>query len=158
MKREPSLSYSDSLLLRKKRVGILVAQWHNEITSKLESSATNYLRSKYVSDIFVHYVPGCFELPLAAKLVAKRAKVDAIVAIGCVIQGETPHFTYVCRACCDGLLQVSLEYQKPLGLGVITAKTLHQAEVRSSSEYNKGQEAASAVAKMLVLTQEITLS
>ena len=155
MKKQLPLLSVDPLVLKNKRVDLLVARWHTDITSKLEAAATNCLRAKGLSCIFVHRVPGCFELPLAARCLAERPEVDALVALGCVIQGETPHFTYVCRACCDGLLQVSLQCRKPLGLGVITAKTLQQAQARSSTEYNKGEEAAVAAVDMLMLMHEL---
>ena len=139
----------DALALQGKSVKLVVARWHIDITTELETAAIAQLRLHGIRDICVHQVPGCFELPLAAQLVARPEKVDAVVALGCVIRGETPHFEYICQACCNGLLQVSLQQSKPVGFGVITANSTAEAKARSSTHNNKGQEAANAVAEML---------
>jgi 6,7-dimethyl-8-ribityllumazine synthase len=101
-------------------------------------------------------VPGAYELPLAASWLAKDgwrgAPLHAIVALGCVVRGETPHHEHVARGACDGLLRVALETGVPVGLGVITADTLAQAEARSGAAGgkggNKGAEAADAALRM----------
>ena len=146
------------MLLQGKNVGVLVSDWHRIVTDRLVSEATKCLRAEGIRN-FLERIPGCFELPLAAQILAKRPDIDAIVALGCVVQGETPHFSYVCRACCDGLLKTSLKYAKPVGFGIITANNMEQALARSKAVGgNKGREAAIAVVKMLLLAKKYKTS
>ena len=136
------------------KVGVLTAQWRPEITTRLEAAALDFLARAGVADedVLVVAVPGAFELPLAAASLAQNGDVDAIVALGCVIRGETPHFDFVAGCCAEGLLQVGLETGVPVGLGVITAETLAQAEARSGDATgkggNKGIEASDAALRM----------
>ena len=97
-------------------------------------------------DVTLLRVPGAFELPLAAKKLAKSGKFDAIVCLGAVIRGETPHFDYISKASIDSLMKLSLKYNKPIGNGIITCLNKKQAIKRSKI---KGQEAAKAVIKVL---------
>lgn len=136
------------------RVGIVVSTWYPEITGRLRDAALETARAAGVDDekLYVVEVPGAFELPQAAGWLARSDDVDAIAALGCVVRGETPHFDFVARACCDGLMQVALETGIPVGLGVITADTLGEAEARSGEATgkggNKGIEAMDAALRM----------
>ncbi len=144
------------------RVGVLVARWYPEIVENLKQAALATLAAAGVADgdVVVVEVPGAYELPQAALWLARDGwqgqPLDALVALGCVIRGETPHFDHVARAAVDGLARVALDTGVPVGLGVITADTRAQAEARSraptggSSEKggNKGHEAADAALRM----------
>jgi 6,7-dimethyl-8-ribityllumazine synthase len=150
-------------------VGVLVTRWYPEILARLLAGARATLEQAGVAaeDVLVREVPGAFELPLAADLMARGGvggrQVDAIVALGCVVRGETPHFDHVARAAVDGLLKVSVDTHVPVGLGVITADTMAQAEARSaavdggvgSKGGNKGREAADAALRMALLAREL---
>jgi 6,7-dimethyl-8-ribityllumazine synthase len=129
------------------RFAIVVARFNSNITDKLLEGAREGLTKALASDIAVFYVPGAFELPLAAQKLAKSY--DAIVALGAVIRGDTPHFDYVCDAAARGLLQVSLESGTPVSFGVLTTDTQAQAEARAGGEHgNKGYDAAMTAVEM----------
>lgn len=137
------------------RVAIVATTWYAELVDRLEAAAVETLGAGGVADdrVLVVKVPGAYELPQAAMWLARTNDVDAIVALGCVIKGETPHFDFVSAACCEGLMQVALETGVPVGLGVITANTRAQAEARASADAagkggNKGIEAADAALRM----------
>ena len=135
-------------------VGVLVARWYPEVTDALRDAALATLAAAGVKDddVLVVEVPGAFELPQAAGWLARRDGVDAIVALGCVVRGETPHFDYVCASCSQGLMQVGLESGLPIGFGVITADSAEQALARAGDATgkggNKGTEAADAAVRM----------
>lgn len=134
--------------------GILVAEWHHEITFPMRDAAISALL-KYganKNDILVKYVPGSFELILGSQLLAENSPVDAIIAIGCLIKGETPHFHYICQSVSQGIAQVNLDYSVPVIFGVLTTDTIEQAKDRAGGKYgNKGEEAAIAAIKMVAL-------
>ena len=136
------------------RVGIIAAQWHTEVMDALLDNARKALAELGIDEPRVVRVPGCFELPVAAHALAKR-RYDAIVALGVVVRGGTPHFDYVCRAATDGLTRVAVESGIPVGFGVLTCDTDQQALDRAGlpgSAEDKGREAAlSAVATALTL-------
>ena len=136
------------------RVGIIAAQWHTEVMDALLDNARKALAEIGIDEPRVVRVPGCFELPVAAHALAKR-RYDAIVALGVVVRGGTPHFDYVCRAATDGLTKVAVESGIPVGFGVLTCDTDQQALDRAGlpdSAEDKGREAAlSAVATALTL-------
>ena len=131
-------------------VTILVTSWHNEITDALLAGAERALKNSGNDIYTIVRVPGAFELPLAAKWAADD-KVDAIIALGVVIQGDTPHFDYVCDAATQGLTQVQLEYGIPVGFGLLTVDTAQQALDRAgllNSKEDKGAEAVEAAIHM----------
>ena len=135
-----------------KTFALLVSEWNEEITEPLANGALATLRHHGVSDdrIVLHRVPGSFELPLAAQKMAIRTDVDAVICLGCVIQGETPHFDYVCQAVALGIKDVALKYDKPVIFGVLTTDNLQQAQDRAGGKHgNKGDEAAITAIKML---------
>jgi len=135
-----------------RRVVIVVSEWNDNVTSKLLAGAVNGLIESSVAekDIVIESVPGCFELPFAAQTIAENHNPDAVICLGCVIKGETPHFDYVCQATTQGILQVGLSVKIPIIFGVLTVNTLEQALDRSGGKYgNKGIEAAHTALKMI---------
>ncbi len=131
-------------------VTILVTSWHSEVTDALLAGAERALQ-KAGNDLYtIVRVPGAFELPLAAKWAAEE-DVDAIIALGVVIQGETPHFEYVCDAATQGLNRVQLDFGIPVGFGLLTVDNLQQAIDRAGlpeSKEDKGAEAVEAAIHM----------
>jgi 6,7-dimethyl-8-ribityllumazine synthase len=130
------------------RIAIVSSRFNPEITERLLGGAQEALRGE--ADVAVIYVPGAFEIPLAAKQAALSGRFDAIVAIGCVIRGETAHFEYISRVASDGIAQVGLETGVPVTFGVLTADTDEQALARSvPGPENKGYHAAQAALEMV---------
>jgi len=136
------------------RVGLVHAGWHEEVMKGLVDGARRGLAEAGVSDVIEVAVPGSFELPVAAARLA-AAGMDAVVALGVVIRGGTPHFDYVCQAATSGLTEVSVRHGVPVGFGLLTCDTLEQASDRAGlpgSGEDKGHEAATAaVAAALAL-------
>lgn len=140
------------------RFAVLVSRWNREITEPLLEGALRALTRHGVEAgaISVYRVPGAFELPLAAKRIAQAGKVDAIIALGCVIRGDTPHFDYVCSECTRGIGEVSLSENLPVAFGVLTTDNLEQAQARSGdNEENKGEEAALTALEMVSLLRQV---
>jgi 6,7-dimethyl-8-ribityllumazine synthase len=135
-----------------KKFAIVVAEWNEEITGALFHGAYDALLSMGVkkSNIIRKNVPGSFELPLASLWMAEKKDVDAVIALGCVIKGDTPHFDYICQAVALGIMQVNLSTRKPVAFGVLTTLDKKQALARAGGKLgNKGEEAAVTVVKML---------
>jgi 6,7-dimethyl-8-ribityllumazine synthase len=133
------------------RVAVISASWHKEICDALVAGAHRALDAAKVKIEPVIYVPGSFELPLAAQY-ALDAGFDAAVVLGVVVRGETPHFDYVCQGVTDGVMKVSLERKKPIGFGVLTVDDIDQAKVRSGvpgSKEDKGFDATVAALQLL---------
>lgn len=136
------------------RIGLVVAEWNNQVTYALRDGAIQTLKQAGLTDdqMPVTYVPGSFELPLGAQFFLENNSVDAVICIGCVIQGETPHFTFICDAVAQGIMGLNLDYNRPVIFGVLTTLTLEQALERSGGKHgNKGDEAAFSALKMLAL-------
>ncbi len=135
------------------KVSIIVARWNSFITEKLLNSAKSTLIENGLSanHIQIMYVPGCFELPFAAKY--SLAQADAAIVIGCLIQGDTPHFEYIAQACAHGTMQVSLETLKPCVFAVLTVLNETQALERTDENRvgDKGKEAALSLIQLLNL-------
>jgi 6,7-dimethyl-8-ribityllumazine synthase len=132
---------------------IVVARFNNAITQKLLSGATEALEKAQAPRVEIFYVPGAFELPFAAKKLATPsnfvAKFDAIIALGAVIRGDTPHFDYVAGEAARGIMQVSLETGVPVIFGVLTTDNQEQAEARAGGSLgNKGFDAAMTAIEM----------
>jgi 6,7-dimethyl-8-ribityllumazine synthase len=130
-----------------RRVALVVSRYHELITGKLLAGARACCREHGVRDdhVDVLWTPGAFELPVVAEAAASSGKYAAIVALGCVIRGETPHFDYVAGEAARGLGNVAMAHQVPVGFGVLTVDTQDQAEARAGgSAGNKGFEAAEA--------------
>ncbi len=137
-----------------RRVAVIVSRFNETVTQRLEDGATTALLRAGVSeaDVDVIRVPGAWELPTAARAALATERYDAIVAVGAVIRGETPHFDYVAGAAAEGLSAVAAEYEVPVGFGVLTCDTLAQAEARAGGSHgNKGADAALAALEMLDL-------
>ena len=137
-----------------KKFAIVVARFNSFVVESLLEGAIDALVRQGVaeSDIEIYRVPGAFEIPLAVKRVAATKKYDAVIALGAVIRGGTPHFEYVAGECTKGLGVVSLEYGLPVAFGVLTVDTIEQAIERSGTKAgNKGAEAAMSVLEMVNL-------
>ncbi|HPB12749.1 MAG TPA: 6,7-dimethyl-8-ribityllumazine synthase [Bacteroidales bacterium] len=138
--------------------GIVVSDWNHDITSSLLNGALNTLKKHGAKNknIIVRHVPGSFELTIGAQLLAESYDVDAIICLGCVIQGETPHFTYICQSVTYGITKLNLDYGIPFIFGVLTTLNHDQALERSGGKHgNKGDEAAVTAIKMVALDREI---
>jgi 6,7-dimethyl-8-ribityllumazine synthase len=143
---------SSRVNLSKKTFAIVVAEWNEEITEALYEGASSCLRSHGVqkTNIIRKNVPGSFELSLGALWMAEEKKVDAVICLGCVIKGDTPHFDYICQAVSYGITQASLKSGKPVIFGVLTTLNQQQALDRAGGKFgNKGEEAALSAIKML---------
>ncbi len=136
------------------KFGIVVAEWNPEITMALAKGATETLlkHGAAESNIKIKYVPGSFELPLGAQLFAEHDNVDAIIVLGCVIQGETRHFDFICQGVTQGIMDLNLKYDKPFIFGLLTTGNQQQALDRAGGKHgNKGDEAAVTAIKMVHL-------
>ncbi|MCR9064084.1 MAG: 6,7-dimethyl-8-ribityllumazine synthase [Cytophagales bacterium] len=137
-----------------KRFAIVTAEWNEEITFALRDGAIATLLKNGVKEenITLATVPGSYELSYGSQVFASKENIDAVIAIGCVIQGETKHNDYINNAVAQGLTDVSLKYNKPVIFGVLTPNTYEQAQDRAGGKYgNKGDEAAITAVKMLGL-------
>ena len=143
---------------KKVNIGIVVAEWNTDITHALRDGAVNYLLGLGVKEknISIHSVPGSFELALGAQWLAEQKHTDAVIALGCVIQGETRHFDFICDACANGIMQVGLRSGKPVIFGVLTTDNEKQAKERAGGKHgNKGVEAAETALRMLALKNSL---
>jgi 6,7-dimethyl-8-ribityllumazine synthase len=140
------------------KFAIVVSRFNEFITQKLLEGALDCLRRHNCKDenIEIIKVPGAFEIPLAADLAAGKKKYDAVICLGAVIRGATPHFDYVASAAANGILNASLKYSTPVIFGVLTTDTVEQAIERSGSKAgNKGWDAALAAIEMADLSRKI---
>lgn len=140
------------------RFAIIAARWNGNITDPLLAAAQQTLTANGVATAAIESfrVPGAFELPLAAQQAAASGRFDAVIALGCVIRGDTPHFDYVCAETTRGLGEVCLHSQLPVGFGLLTTDDLRQAELRSAdNDENKGREAALTVLEMITALKSI---
>jgi 6,7-dimethyl-8-ribityllumazine synthase len=133
------------------KIAIIVARFNSFITDRLVEGALDTIRRHNgdVDSVEIYKVPGCFEIPMAADRVAMSKKFDAIVCLGALIRGATPHFDYISAECTKGIAQLALNYHMPISYGVITADTVEQAIDRAGTKAgNKGAEAALAAIEM----------
>ncbi|MBR5850721.1 MAG: 6,7-dimethyl-8-ribityllumazine synthase [Alistipes sp.] len=140
------------------RFGIVVAEWNREITEALLEGAVRTLRAAGCPDVNIQikFVPGTFELALGAQFFAEYTDVDAVIALGCVIQGDTRHFDYVCQGVTQGITQLQLQWNMPIAFGVLTVDNQQQALDRAGGALgNKGDEAAAAAIQMVKLQIEM---
>lgn len=141
------------------RVGIVVAEWNREITDTLAQGALDTLREHGVEEenIELVHVPGSFELTTGADLMLSNDdSLDAVICIGCVIQGETRHFDFICEAVSQGLTNVALKHEKPVIFSVLTTNDMEQAQERAGGKHgNKGVEGAVTALKMIKLKEEL---
>lgn len=151
--------YSDTNInnITSKKFGIVVAEWNSEVTESLYAGALQTLLEKGAKkkNIFKKMVPGSFELSLGAQWMAQDKKIDAVICLGCVIQGDTKHFDFICMAVAQGITDVSLKFNKPVIFGVLTTNNQQQAFDRAGGKHgNKGDEAAITAIKMLSFQEE----
>ncbi|MCQ2361722.1 MAG: 6,7-dimethyl-8-ribityllumazine synthase [Acidaminococcaceae bacterium] len=140
------------------KVAVVVSRFNEFITNKLLSGAVDCLTRHDCKEenITVAWVPGAFEIPMVAKKLAMSKKYDAVICLGAVIRGATPHFDYVCAECAKGIAQVGMEYSVPVTFGVLTTENIQQAVERAGSKSgNKGVDAAMAAMEMASLMKEI---
>ena len=136
------------------KFGIVISEWNKQITLQLAEAAVKTLIGSGASlqDVFIEWVPGSFELPLGGQLLIEERHPDALILIGCVIRGETPHFDYICQAVSKGCMDIGLKYNLPAIFGVLTTNNLEEALDRSGGKHgNKGTEAAITAIKMASL-------
>lgn len=138
--------------LSAKKIAIVVAEWNDEITEALYEGAVQSLLSSGIkkANIIRKVVPGSFELSLGGLWMAEQKDIDAVICLGCVIQGQTPHFDYICQAVAYGITEAGLRTKKPVIFGVLTTLNKTQALERAGGKYgNKGEEAAITALQML---------
>jgi len=138
------------------RFGIVVSEWNAEITQALYGGAlkTLFANGAVVKNIKTIKVPGSFELTLGAQLLARRKDIDAVICLGCVIQGETKHFEFICQAVATGITDLNIKFNKPVIFGVLTTNNMQQAQDRCGGKHgNKGDEAAVTAIKMASLNK-----
>jgi 6,7-dimethyl-8-ribityllumazine synthase len=138
--------------ISQKHFGIVVAEWNEQITGALLNGAIQTLLKEGANEpnIIVKTVPGSYELSLGAQWLAQDPHIDAVIALGCIIQGETRHFDFIAQAVAIGLTEVGLKWNKPVIFGVLTPDNLQQALDRAGGKHgNKGDEAAITAIKML---------
>ena len=162
-KKDLSLQYTIPSYKNKNiKIGIVVSDWNETITNALKEGALAVLKENGVAKnhINVYSVPGSFELPSGASmLLDNNEKINAVICLGCVIQGETRHFEFISQAVANGVMRVSLDYGIPVIFGVLTCDTMEQAQDRAGGKYgNKGAEAAYSALKMIELEEKILLT
>lgn len=136
----------------------MVADWNSEVTYSLLDGAVKTLKRHGVAgdDLIIRHVPGTFEITLGAQWMAEYEDLDGVICLGCVIQGETPHFTYICEGVTQGITQLNLDYNIPFIFGVLTTLNLQQALDRAGGKHgNKGDEAAVTAIKMAALQRQM---
>lgn len=151
-------TFNGSLIATDLKIGIAVGRFNEFITNKLLDGALDTLQRHGVSpeNIDTAWVPGAFELPFAADKLAQSGKYDAVITLGTVIRGATPHFDYVCNEAAKGIAAISLKTGKPVIFGVLTTETIEQAIERAGTKAgNKGSESASAAIEMANLSKEL---
>jgi 6,7-dimethyl-8-ribityllumazine synthase len=147
-----SYSISKNIDASDMNFAIVVSEWNNEITAALLNGAVNTLKKhgSKEDNIRTISVPGSFELALAAQFMAESGNYDAIICLGCVIQGETRHFDFICQGVTQGIMDLNLKFNLPFIFGVLTTETFEQAKDRAGGKHgNKGDEAAVTAIKMI---------
>lgn len=143
---------------KKMKFGIVVSDWNSEVTHELLKGAYETLlhHGAKEDNILVKHVPGSFELILGAQFMAEYADLDGVICLGCVIQGETPHFNYVCQGVTQGIAELNMNYNIPFIFGLLTTNTLDQAKDRAGGKHgNKGVEGAVTAIKMAALQKDM---
>jgi 6,7-dimethyl-8-ribityllumazine synthase len=140
------------------RFAVVYAEWNSGITGALCRGAVDTLLRHGASqkNIRVHAVPGSYELTLGAQFFAAKKEIDAVICLGCVVQGETRHFDFICSAVAQGITDLNIKYDKPVIFGVLTTNDMKQAEERAGGKHgNKGDEAAVTAIKMVHLRKQL---
>lgn len=140
------------------RIAVLTADWNSEITYALKSACIETLlkHSVKLKNIIEHSVPGSFELTSAASMIAQSLNPDAVICLGCVIKGETPHFDFISNAVAIGITELNIKYQLPFIFGVLTTNNFQEAKERAGGKHgNKGVEAAITALQMVALKKNL---
>ena len=140
------------------KVGIVISEWNDKITDALAQGAIEELKKHNIKeeDIIIKYVPGTFELALGAQHLLNFTMVDAVICLGCVIQGETRHFDFICNASANAIAKLNLDESRPVIFGVLTTDNMQQAVDRAGGKHgNKGVEAAITALKMISLENDL---
>lgn len=140
------------------KIGVVVSEWNEEVTGALLDGAFNTLLKHGVNkeDIIVRFVPGSFELVYGSAVMIEDTDVDAVIAIGCVIRGDTPHFDYICQGATQGLAELNRLAEVPVIYGLLTCNTMQQALDRCGGELgNKGDECAITALKMIKFRENL---
>ncbi len=143
---------------KKMNVCIIVSQWHKDITDALLEGAFTVFEKIEVDEFAMEVmnVPGSYELPLGAQLAINKYAPDAVICLGCIIRGETPHFNYISQAVAYGIMQLNLAHNIPVIFGVLTTDTIKQAKQRSGGKHgNKGADAAVTALEMMELRNKL---
>ena len=151
-------TYEGELRAKELKFGIVVSRFNDFITKKLLDGALDALMGHGASEqnIEVVRVPGAFEIPLAAKKLAKKKSIDAVICLGAIIRGATPHFEYIASEAANGVASVSLETGMPISFGILTTNTIEQAVERAGSKSsNKGWDAAMVAIEMAQLMKKL---
>jgi 6,7-dimethyl-8-ribityllumazine synthase len=149
--------YKGILRADKYKIGIVISRFNDFITKRILEGAINALKRYGAKEenIEVYWVPGSFEIPFILREIAQK-NYDGLIAIGCIIKGETPHFEYIANEVFKLIQKIMYEYKKPIGLGILTVEDMEQAIERSGGKMgNKGEEAAEAVIELLNLKELI---
>lgn len=139
-------------------IGIIVSRFNEGVTEKLLEGARSYLMAHGLTqdDFVVAHVPGAYEIPLVAKKMLRQKEYIGVIALGAVIRGETSHYDFVAGDCSRGLMNVMIETEKPIAMGVLTTDNLDQALARAGGKKgNKGKDAAETLLEMLTLIKEV---
>ena len=151
---QPPAPLADATALR---FAVVVSRFNETITGSLRDAATAALKEAGATDVQVLSVPGAFEVPQAARAAAETGRFDAIVCLGCIIRGETPHFDYIASAVAHGITEAAGDTGVPMAFGVLTTDSVEQATARSGpGPDNKGREAAAAAIEMAVLYRTLS--
>ncbi len=144
----------------KMKFGIVVSEWNGEVTGMLYKGAYETLihHGTKEGNIFVKNVPGSFELTLGAQFFAEYGEFDAIICVGCIIRGQTPHFEYICQSVTKGITDLNIKYNIPFIFCVLTTNDIDQAKERAGGKHgNKGVEAAITAIKMAALNNQMRM-
>ena len=145
--------------VKEARIAVITARWNSQVTEGLRAGALRALKRHNIEIVEDFYVPGAFELPLAAQKAAKTGRFQGIITLGCVIRGDTPHFDYVCAETTRGIGEVNLNQNIPVAFGLLTTDNLQQALQRAGdNNENKGEEAALTVLEMLELFKSMQVT
>ncbi len=146
------------VLDRPARIAIVASRFNSFVVDKLYAGAMDTLQQNGIDeeDIISVYVPGAFEIPVAVKALLETKRYDAVITLGAVIRGETPHFDYICNECAHGIARLSMDYVVPVIFGVLTVDTTEQALDRAGEEEsNKGAESAAAALEMIGVLRQV---
>ncbi len=153
-----SKKQNKNLKINKARIGIVASRFNEKIVESLLNACVKTLKKCGLAekDFTIVHVPGAFELPIAAQRLLNTKKYDAVIALGAVIRGDTPHFEYICQQCASGLSNMALKHDRPVIFGVLTVDNMKQAKARSGPiTTNKGADAAQAALETILALRAI---